>query len=278
MEILSTLLLIGMGSYGTVLYFSNKLGLYIHPRFFEESLAASILSLVIGFVSFWYIIREKNRFKIPLKNKLYTKIFLTLLLVALSFINSLFLIIAAFIIIAPDKNLNKLLAKNDLLNILAIVIVLAGLVLPPRGLSSVTASQRSIDLNSINLTQNTISAIQNFNKSTTNYSLGDWIAMSGYNPDPYYYKDKEVKVSGFIYKPDNLNLKENQALIARFIITCCAVDARPVGLRFILDNNEFEIDDWVEIQGVFDVTETEDLIIKTNSITKVDIPSNPYIY
>jgi len=279
-DFLSSIVLIGMGLYGVLLYLTNKLSLYIHPRFFEESFAASIVALLMGIVSLGYFVYKNKNIKQKSKFSINNQMLLILVLVILSFvINTLFLVIAAFLIIIPNKEFNKLFKSDVLGNLLIVATVLVGLILPPKSLSSITASQRSIDLNSINLTQNTISAVQNFNKSTSNYSLGDWISMQSFNPDPLYYKDKDVKISGFLYKPDNLNLPENVVLIARFVVTCCAVDARPVGLKVTLpENAEFKVDDWVEITGKFGLDDKNELIVITEGIVKIDIPSSPYIF
>lgn len=278
-EILSSVLLIGMGAYGIILYSTNKLSLYIHPRFFEESFAASIVALVMGVLCFsYFIVSNKNQFKV-FKSIYNRKIVAIIVLIILSFIiNSLFLVLAVVLVFSPNKELNKLF-KNDIFgSLIAISMVGIGILLPPKSLSSITASQRSIDLNSINLTQNTLSAVQNFNKSTANYSLGDWIAMQGFNPDPLFYNDKDVKISGFLYKPENLNLDEDVYLIARFVITCCAVDARPVGLKVVIANNEFSTDEWLEVTGKFGIDSNGELIVIPEKLERIEEPSNPYIF
>lgn len=278
-EILSSILLIGMGAYGIILYSTNKLSLYIHPRFFEESFVASIVALVMGVLCFsYFIVKNKNQI-LEVKNFFNKKLISIVFLILLSFlINSLFLVVAAFLVFAPNKNFNQVF-KNDIFgSLIAISMVGIGILLPPKSLSSITASQRSIDLNSINLTQNTLTAVQNFNKSTANYSLGDWIAMQGFNPDPEFYKDKDVKISGFLYKPDNLNLGEDVYLIARFVITCCAVDARPVGLKVLLENNKFNTDEWLEVTGKFNLDSNGELIINPEKVESIDEPDNPYIF
>lgn len=278
-EILSSILLIGMGAYGVILHSTNKLNLYIHPRFIEESFAASIVALLMGVLCFSYFsINNRKQLK-DFEYLLNRKLISILLLIALSFLfNSLFLVIAAVLVFAPNKDLNKFF-KNDIFgSLIAIGMVAVGILLPPKSLSSITASQRSIDLNSINLTQNTLSAVQNFNKSTANYSLGDWIAMQGFNPDPLFYKDKDVKISGFLYKPDNLNLDEDVYLIARFVVTCCAVDARPVGIKVLIIDNEFKTDEWLEVTGKFDLDSNGELVINPDNIERINEPTNPYIF
>lgn len=269
-----------MGLYGVILFSQNKLGFYIHPRFFEESLLASIVAIIVGAFSIFIFFKEVNKKELIPKELVSQRTVLMLITILLSFIfNSLFLILSILILVSPNTLLNKLLKTDIFGNSLLVLMVGIGLLIPPQTLSSITASQRSIDLNAINLTQTTISAVQNFNKSTSNFSLGDWIAMQGFNPDPLFYENKEVKVSGFIYKPDSINMPENFALVARFIVTCCAVDARPVGLKFDKSNfQDFKEDQWVEVTGTFAVTENNELYIKPKEIKLIEIPSNPYIF
>jgi len=276
-SLISAITLIGMGSYGLILYHSSKLGFYMHPRFFEESYIASIVALIVGFISFTYfIINENNKTK-HLAKYLNKNLLIIITSIILSFIfGNLFLLIALITIFYPDK---KGLPVEFVSTAFILLTVGIGIFLPPKTLSSITASQRSIDLNSINLTEESISAVQNFNKSTTNYSLGDWIAMQNFNPDPNFYIGKEVKVSGFLYKPSNLHLDTNTVIIARFIITCCAVDARPVGLRLNISNHsEFKENDWIEAVGKFNLDNNNELIIIPESINIIEEPSNPYIY
>lgn len=279
-EIISTSTLLLMGFYGIFLYLNNNLGFYIHPRFFEESLVASIVALLIGIASLVDLLIFKRKDLKKLSKLFNNKILLIFVLIILSFIvSSFFLVIAAFLIFLNSDKFQDFFKSDVVGNLLLFLTIGIALLLPAKSLSSLTASQRSIDLNSINLTGSTKSTIQNFSKSTINYSLGDWIAIMNYNPDPLYYQDKELKVSGFIYRPDNLDLSNDMVLVARFIVTCCAVDARPVGLKMKLDSSiDFKQDDWVEVTGKFNLTEKQEIYIEPSEIKKIEVPNNPYIF
>ena len=81
------------------------------------------------------------------------------------------------------------------------------------------------------------------------------------------------------------NLPENYIWLGRFVLTCCAADAYPVGLPVLLPENTFRTiypqDSWVEIEGQM-ITETlnnqRKLTIKANSIKRIQAPKNPYDY
>lgn len=281
-KIISFILMMIFGAYGLVLASHNQLGLYIHPRFFDESIAASIVALSVGVLGLLTNLKDFSKLVQKIIEQIMdTKFIFILICVILSLVvNELFALFAILILLAPLKKdtLSKNLTNIEFGFFIVAGIILAITVTTPKGLTSVTASQRSIDLNSINLTQNTIDVAQNFGKSTKSYGIGDWIASETYNPDPNYYKDKEVDVTGFVYKPSGINLQPDEFLVSRFIITCCAVDARPVGLKVKFDTtNKFNTDDWVRVTGKFDV-ENDDIIIKPDTVEATTAPSNPYIY
>jgi len=276
-KILSFFILLLFGIYGVLLTIQNKLGLYIHPRFFNISIVASIFAIVIGIIGIiTFIIETKPHFKLP-----HSRFILITVLTIVSFLTSpLFLILGIILLFAPtkDNNFSIILKHLSIMFIIVLLIVSVGLLLPAKGLSSITASQRSVDLNSINLTENTINTSNGFNNNTKNYTIGDWIASITYNPDLNFYKGKDVSLIGFIYHPDTLKLDNNVFLLSRFIITCCAVDARPVGLKVKYDwSKDYKQDQWVKIDGTFDVYQ-EDLIIIPSKLEKTESPSNPYIY
>ena len=67
-------------------------------------------------------------------------------------------------------------------------------------------------------------------------------------------------------------------------VTCCAVDAQPIGVPVYLPGWQaaYEIDDWVQVTGRFDpsvsVAATDPLAITPVEILRVDQPSDPYVY
>jgi uncharacterized repeat protein (TIGR03943 family) len=72
-------------------------------------------------------------------------------------------------------------------------------------------------------------------------------------------------------------------MITRFVITCCAADAYPVGLPVKLKENRtaYPADSWFEVEGRM-ITETfkgkRQLTIEANSLKKIPKPTNPYYY
>lgn len=166
------------------------------------------------------------------------------------------------------RNLIKLL-------LVGILIYLPNFQINP--LSSATFSQRSLDLNTLNVDDLQTSELSNFVKNTENITLGEWVKATNLNPDLQDYAGKKVKVSGFVYK--TVHADDDLFMVSRFVVTCCAVDARPVGI--LVDSaQQFEQDKWVEVKGEFEIREIDGedhLVIKASGIKEIEIPDQPYI-
>lgn len=158
-----------------------------------------------------------------------------------------------------------------------LAVAVFGLIYVPRPFASDTALARGI-ADPVGLTR---SQPQRFVRNTPpeERSLIDWIRILNVYPEPDAYTDDPVNVSGFVIHPSDWS--ENHMMVARFVLTCCAADAYPVGLPVQLkgDRDEFAPDSWVAIQGQM-MTETLDgqrrLVIQPNEVTAIPEPNNPY--
>ena len=174
------------------------------------------------------------------------------------------------------------------------------MTLPPKALSSVTANARSLNAD-LNVQEREISPLLQIDSSSL--SISDWVKLKNYEADLSKFEGQEVNVVGFIFKYQDSDYMYNQNnfLVGRFIITCCAVDATPIGLEVdihslldnsiestslseeeisnILDMNNIKIDDWVSISGRWELKVREGeqfLVLEVGEIELVDQPSNPY--
>jgi uncharacterized repeat protein (TIGR03943 family) len=89
-------------------------------------------------------------------------------------------------------------------------------------------------------------------------------------------------VQGFvIHQP---NVSQEYIFLARFILTCCAADAYPVGLPVqlpSLSRQQYPPDTWLEVAGQMTtqtIGEKRQLTIAANSLKKIPQPQNPYSY
>ncbi|WP_226701139.1 TIGR03943 family putative permease subunit [Priestia aryabhattai] len=91
---------------------------------------------------------------------------------------------------------------------------------------------------------------------------------------------KKIEVNGFVYREKGF--KDNQFVVARFGISCCAADASVYGLLSTLENaSTLKKDTWVHIKGIIQKTtyNEEDVpYIQVQQIESIDQPDNPYVY
>jgi uncharacterized repeat protein (TIGR03943 family) len=154
-----------------------------------------------------------------------------------------------------------------------------GLMITPRVFTSQTAIQRGVTETSL-LTR---SQPQSFRSASDpkERSLIEWVRTLNVYPEPDAYTGQPVKVRGFVVHPPDL--PSEYFLISRFVITCCAADAYPVGLPVKLkeDRKTYPIDTWLEIEGQM-ITQTlkgkRQLTIEASSLKKIPEPANPYYY
>jgi uncharacterized repeat protein (TIGR03943 family) len=164
-------------------------------------------------------------------------------------------------------------------SILLLIVAIIGLSTSPKVFSSQTAIQRGIG-DTVSLTR---TKPQKFraNIKPEERSIIDWVRTLNSYPEPDAYIGQKVKVQGFVVYPEELS--EQYLLISRFVITCCAADAYPVGLPVKLSKNrkDYSPDTWLEIQGEM-ITENlagkRQLAIQANSLKQVNAPVNPYDY
>lgn len=163
----------------------------------------------------------------------------------------------------------------SLLILLAIAVF--GLIYVPRPFSSEAALARGI-ADPVGVTR---AQPQRFVRNTppVERTLVEWIRTLNVYPEPDAYTDDPVAVTGFVIHPPEWS--EEYLMVARFVLTCCAADAYPVGLPVKLagDRTEFEPDSWISVQGNM-LTETLEgqrrLVIQPDEVLIVPEPKNPY--
>ncbi|MBU1340487.1 MAG: TIGR03943 family protein [Proteobacteria bacterium] len=94
------------------------------------------------------------------------------------------------------------------------------------------------------------------------------------------YKGSKVSVEGLFYEPVGKN--KDMAIVFRYLITCCAADAQPIGLVIKKNNiQQIKNNDWVRITGVVH-EETIDgslvIFMELEHIEKTIMPSKNAAY
>lgn len=173
---------------------------------------------------------------------------------------------------------------------LLLIVALISFWVPPTVLSAQVALQRGVSEN-LPLTQTNPQAFRG-NVKPEDRSLIDWIRTLNAYPEPDAYTGQKAKITGFvIHSPQ---LPPNYLLLSRFVLTCCAVDAYPVGIPIKLtgDRDLYPPDSWLTVEGTmlteslsFDsqtlkaiATQKRQLVLDAQSIQPIPTPTDPYSY
>jgi uncharacterized repeat protein (TIGR03943 family) len=223
--------------------FTGKLNLLIHPDFFWLVMLGAIVLLTIAVFKGLKLWKQNRRYEAP-TNQQHINIF-------------------------PPGWSSALLLTTAIL----------GFIITPRVFASQTALERGVS----EILGATRAQPQAFQASMRpeDRTLIDWIRTLNVYPEPDDHTGKKVKVEGFVIHPPELD--QDHLVLARFIITCCAADAYPVGLPVQLPDtrDNYPPDTWLQVEGQM-ITETiankRQLTIKAKSLQEIPQPKNPYSY
>jgi len=147
-----------------------------------------------------------------------------------------------------------------------------------RPLSSASAVDRTLAAGSLTIGRHVSSS--QFATKPEKRSLYQWVIALNADPEPSHYDGQTVKVRGFI--AHDPTLPDDQILVGRFILTCCAADARllslPVQKSVSLLQNVAD-DQWVDIEGKMAMVEKDgkrSLIVVPSKVEMIAIPDDPY--
>lgn len=220
---------------------------------------------------------------------------LVLMTSILLFIITIFKIIIVYFNPTKRVNINNNNQSTNLLpkgwgSSLLILVAILGLMIQPTVLSSQSALQRGVTDTLPPTTLETQSFLTQI--SPEKRSLIEWVRTLNAYPEPDNYTGQKANINGFVVHLDHL--PDNYLYLSRFVLTCCAVDAYPVGMLVELPKSrqEYSPDTWLEIQGVMKtetlpsldslgkdiVREKRQLVLQAQNITKIPTPPNPYAY
>ncbi|WP_241980143.1 MULTISPECIES: TIGR03943 family putative permease subunit [Cryobacterium] len=227
---------------------TGQLGLYIHPRYFIFTTVMAVVGLVFVVASFVFRTPAAGESEPSGRRSAGRRTWA--------------------------------LSGSALLLAIATVTVLA---LPPATLTSATATQREV--NSGGLDSEAAAEEAAALVGTGDYerlSVKEWVSLLAQSEDPALYADKTASITGFVL-PDAAD-PDNVFYAARFVVTCCAVDAQPIGVAVYQPGWQasYDTDDWVQVTGTFvsnpSARSADTLAVLPTTIEPVDQPSDPYVY
>lgn len=231
-----------------------------------------VLILAASIATIWLSFEEKLKWYIHPRYELFS----------LALATTGVLLALATLITLPKHN-HKTSHKRyrpygTMLIIISSVVML--LVIQPAALTSLTVSQRVMNSGANATSDARESAILKERGSYTNFTIKDWSLLLSQSSDPKQYQNKPAKFSGFI----TASKDENVFFVSRFVVTCCALDARPIGVPVYSPGwrKTFAPDQWVETSGVFianpNTNTTERTVLSPDYVRPIDKEKNQYVY
>ena len=237
-------------------WFTGQLSRLIHPNYFLLVFVTSIVLFLLAIGKLWLIIENYRP-----QSQWLTR---------------------------DNTSQQTILFPPGLASVLLTVVAVLGLVISPKVLSSQAAIQRGV---SDSLPPTTLQA-QSFLTQTApeERSLIEWVRTLNVYPEPDNYTGQKANITGFVVHLDQYS--ENYIYLSRFVLTCCAVDAYPVGLLVELPEprRQFPVDTWLEVQGVMktetlppldlktEKKEQRQLVVQALNVKTIPTPKNPYSY
>ncbi len=156
--------------------------------------------------------------------------------------------------------------------------LLLGVLLPARPLQASAVQSKGLILEGslISGSQDPLALEQPADQRT----ILDWIRAFNYSPDPQEFEGQTADIVGFILQDDRLG--PDQALLARFTVTCCVADAFAIGV--IIEGPgvaDLPVNAWVHVRGPVSVAELSGNRlprVQVESLKRVEAPPQPYLF
>jgi uncharacterized repeat protein (TIGR03943 family) len=177
--------------------------------------------------------------------------------------------------VSPASAVGRLLTWSN--GIVLGCAVLALLIIPPATLSATARQNRELVTSGRAL--NSAKALPLVGADPATFSVKDWAALLNQG-GPEAVLGKQVDLSGYVLDRD-----ENDVFfIARLTVSCCAIDAQPIGVPAYRPGwrDEIEPGAWITIKGAFAKNPSPDskesVAIEVGSIAKINEPDQPYAF
>lgn len=223
---------------------SGRLGLYIHPRYFEFTVIMAALAGVAAIAAAAFLPQAGHEEEHEHAH--------------------------------PSGSRARWRTAGSIALVAAAATVL--LVVPPSILTSGTVAQRDINASAADA----VDAPALVAGDGSAFTVKDWAGLLRQGVDEHYLSAARPEVTGFV-TPDTDD-PENVFYVARFVVTCCAVDAQPLGVPVYLPGwrQAHRVDSWVRVSGRFvpnpSATSMQEIVIDAASVEEIEQPADPYVY
>ena len=160
---------------------------------------------------------------------------------------------------------------------LVIIILLAGYLLPPKPLSPSSLAQRE---SPAIIEPESRCEIPKPREGSSTISINRWKTAINSCKQTSYFNNTDISVTGFVSNGLLRNYGYNYFYIARYVISCCAVDSVP--MKILVEKNFFiDYPDgaWLTVKGKLSqkvVNGQAEYVITDARADKIDQPKYPY--
>jgi uncharacterized repeat protein (TIGR03943 family) len=164
----------------------------------------------------------------------------------------------------------------------SVLALVALIVFPPATLTTVTVENRALNQAALGDTAAAFADAQRGEEATfLAFTVREWAGILRQTQDPAFFQGKPVDVVGFVVSdPEN----PGTFFVTRFVVSCCAVDAQPVGIPVYEPGyaENFPDETWVRLVGEFvlnpDPSSGHPIIIRPLELVPTEQPRDPYLF
>lgn len=160
---------------------------------------------------------------------------------------------------------------------IVLVAAVALVALPPTTLSASLAGDREVNA-SIDTSDDAPVLVGG---DTSAFTVKDWAVLIRQGGSDAVLRSADPTIMGFIVPIEG---SADSFSVARYSITCCAVDAQPFGVTVVMPGwqDSLEPGQWVEASGRFvenpDASATNGWVLESSGTVAIEEPSDPYVF
>jgi putative membrane protein len=172
-----------------------------------------------------------------------------------------------------------LLSLSQLGSLALIMTLLIALLMPPKPLNATGSISQIKPENTVSKAADKMALIiKVIGNDPSKYGFSDWYTIAINSPDFSFQNGKPIDIIGLVFKSNDY--PNGTFGLGRYIVYCCAIDARPFGFLVQAPVNQVTQNQWYEVKGHFVVEKIggeDQLKIIPDQIIPATQPDNPYL-